>query len=263
MPLTKKTHKGKKMKKLILFLLLLLSTQACATNLDLRFIKKYDNIDPEFKPYITEFIQISDGKVNKDDFYGFTMGFREYDKNTSVVGTCHYIVNEVDINVEWWNSHHSPSERLELVFHEFGHCILKRGHANKPVTDGFTQWLERLGFKVGLFTEKGYLYDGCPASFMHPYTIGERCINKHFYYYIKELFYQEDTMNYVETRKEQEHFFYENRCREPEVINKTDKWTERDTRSLNSAKRTCLKTYKSCLKTFIKKEHLNYYAICE
>lgn len=239
--------------------MLLFCNTACSS-IDLRLIKKYDKVNEEFVPYMYEFIHLSEGEVTEEDFKYLTMGFRKYPDGSTTVGTCHYIVDEIDISIDWWNSYKTPSERLELVFHEFGHCILKRGHANKPVKGGFTQWLERLGFKIGLFTEKGYLYDGCPASFMHPYTIGDRCINKHFHYYIKEMFYREDSMNYVEERKIH---YQENRCRKPKVINYTDTWNKRDQDTLERAKVTCIERYKSCLKRFIKKEKYAYNAICE
>lgn len=250
------------MKKILLMITMLLSFTACATNLELRLVKKYENVHPEFVTYVDEFIQMSDGMITTKDFKYFTMGLRKYDDSSTVVGTCHYLVNEVDISVDWWNSYKTPSERLELVFHEFGHCILKRDHTQKPISSGFIQWLERLGFKLGLFTEKGYMYDGCPASFMHPYTVSDRCINKHFAFYIKELFHGDKAVNYVETRKH-DIGYSENRCAEPRVVNNTETWNKRDEDTLNRAKNTCLSRYKSCLKTFVKKEQLNYYAICE
>lgn len=248
------------MKKIIFIIAMLFLNTSCATGLDLRFVKKYEKIHPEFAPYVSEFVYMSNGKVDFDDFRYITMGFRDYEDGSNTVGTCHHIVDEIDISREWWNSYKTPSERLELVFHEFGHCILKRGHANKPKNKGFLTWLERLGFDVGIFDEKGYMYDGCPASFMHPYTIGDRCINKHFAYYIKELFYKDEAINYVETRKIH---YSENRCKKPEVINYTDNWNKRDQDTLERAKVTCIERYRSCLKTFIKKEPLTYNAICE
>jgi len=250
------------MKKLIFILLIMFSTTSCATNMELRLSKEYDGIHHEFQPYVEEFIMMSDGKVSQKDFQRFSMGFRKYDISDSTVGTCHYLVHEVDISIDWWNSDKSPSERLELVFHEFGHCILNRGHTEKPVHDGFVQWLERIGFKLGFFSEKGYLHDGCPASFMHPYTIGERCINKHFAYYIKELFHNTDAMNYVELRKQHNHYTH-NKCSKPMIVNKTNKWVQKDEDTLNRAKKKCVKEYKSCLKVFTKKNEGEYTALCE
>lgn len=259
------------MKKLILSIFMLFSLSSCATDLEIRLSKKYKNIHPEFQTYIYEFKQLSKGKVTDSDFYNFTMGFRKYKNGSSVAGTCHYGVNEVDINIEWWNGFYTPSERLELVFHELGHCILKRGHTVKPTHKGFLAWLERIGFKLGFFEDKGYIYDGCPASFMHPYTISNRCINKHFSYYINELFGNHEDSNFVISRSHTQKQHTENKyfkpkkpkCKKVNIINKTKTWNRRDKNTLLNSKRRCLQLHKTCLKTFIKKEELTYNAICE
>lgn len=253
------------MKKFLTLLILLLSLSSCATDLELRLVKKHKGIDPELQSYVEEFKLMSQGRVTDDDLKRFSMGFRDYSKGSSIAGTCHYGVNEVDISRKWWNSWQTPSERLELVFHELGHCILKRGHTVKPVHDGFLAWIERIGFKLGLFTEKGYIYDGCPASFMHPYTLYDRCINKHFNYYIEELFNRNEEGNFVISRS-YEHTYYKPKkpeCREPRIINKTNEWNERDIGTLNRSKSRCIELYNTCLKVFIKKEPLTYNAICE
>lgn len=227
-------------------------------------IKKYDGIHPEFQSYIEEFKYKSQGKVTDDDFVGLTMGFRKYPDDVNTVGTCHYMANEVDINVEWWNSwYRSYQERYELVFHELGHCVLYRGHTEIPTHTGFKAWLERLGFRLGIFTQKGYLEDGCPASFMHPYTLSERCINKHYHYYMNELFDNHKKENFVEARMSHNKYTNKDKCPEAKVINKTNEWTEQDVRSLKSAHRRCPEVYGTCLKTFIKNKTRSYYAICE
>ena len=162
------------MKKIIAILLVLVSLSACAT--EPRFSKKHKDIDPEFQVYIDDFITFSDGKVTKKDFKGFSMGFHTYKKNSTVVGTCYYHLNEVDISKKWWDSFYTSSwERFELVFHELGHCILKRGHTEDLKKDGFLGWLETLGFRLGIFTTKEGLTDGCPASIMHPEVLDSWC----------------------------------------------------------------------------------------
>lgn len=42
----------------------------------------------------------------------------------------------------------------------------------------------------------------------------------------------------------------------------SEDWTDRDIRAKKSAEITCKKKYNDCLKRFIKKEPLNYGAIC-
>lgn len=251
------------MKKMILILGLLVQT-ACASSTEVRMIKKYDSIHPEFQPYIQEFIYASQGAVRKSHFRNFTMGFRDYPDKDDTIGTCHYLANEVDIGIDWWNKSASQSQKIELVFHELGHCILKRGHTKKPTKEGFEYWMERLLFNLGIFSEKEYLPDGCPASFMHPYNLGDDCINKHFNYYINELFYRHDRQNYVQERKTQSvNSTYQESCKKPKVINKTNEWNKRDEATLNRAKTRCIENYNSCLKTFWKNTHNSYSALCE
>ena len=47
------------------------------------------------------------------------------------------------------------------------------------------------------------------------------------------------------------------------MINQSpEPWTDRDYANMHRAKKTCKKVYKQCLKKFIKREPLNYHAIC-
>lgn len=250
------------MKRLLICLLLILNI-ACASSIEVRMVKKYDTIESEFVPYVYEFIHASKGKVQKRHFKNFTMGFRDYNEDDNTIGTCHYLANEVDISRDWWNNTASPSQRLELAFHELGHCILKRGHTKKPTHSSFEAWLERVLFNLGIFDEKEYLQDGCPASFMHPYNLGDHCINKHFNYYINELFGRYEKHNYVESRSWHEPASHNNKCREPKIINKTNTWNKRDEDTLARAKVRCLDYYNSCLKTFWKNSSDSYTALCE
>lgn len=250
------------MKKLLLTLFIMFYSTSCAmSEVEIRMNKRYDGIHEEFKPYIQEFIYVSQGKIDEWDFRGFSMGFRDY-KGGSVVGTCHPTVYEVDISKSWWDNTTSHLERYELVFHELGHCVLNRGHTQKPTKDGFLAWLERLGFTLGIFQEKGRLPDGCPASFMHPYTLGEKCISKHFNYYLEELFNRQKD-NYVEIRNISRDPAAKRQCKTPRVINKTKTWNKRDQGTLDRAKKKCIREYNSCLKIFWKKTELSYSALCE
>lgn len=248
------------MKKLLL-LLMLISTSACAGSVEVRLLKNYDGIDAELKPYVQEFIYASEGTVTKRDFRGFSIGFRDYDGG-NIVGTCHPAAFEVDISRTWWKSEwHTQDERIELVFHELGHCILRRGHTKKPTRQDFAGWLERFGFAVGMFKEKVKLPDGCPSSFMHPYTISDTCVGKHFSYYINELF-KGKVKNYVEKTNIGRRPNHKLKCKRPTIINKTKTWVKRDEDTYRRAKKTCVKRYHGCLTKFYKKTQSSYAAIC-
>jgi len=74
------------------------------------------------------------------------------------------------INEDAWNDM-SEDEREPLLFHELGHCVLKRKHR-----------ADQMG-------------PGVPASLMNPYTIAGWTYEQYRKYYIQELFSQKDTLN--------------------------------------------------------------------
>lgn len=180
--------------KIILILLMLVNT-ACASNKKLedviRISPKYDGIHEEFKPYVQEFKYKSKGLISDFDLNGLTIGFRDYDKDSPTVGTCWPApwFREIDISRKWWNKHKSQFEREQLIFHELGHCILYRHHTQPTTKENFWGWLERTAFDLGIFKKSStHLSDGCPSSYMHKYTLSEKCITRHYKYYNKELF---------------------------------------------------------------------------
>jgi hypothetical protein len=122
-------------------------------------------IDEEFKPYYQEFQEV----------YGLypqisiTMMPEEYFKDPDnpkrlVVGHCHLEKKLIHISREYWDRA-SEVNRWELVFHELGHCFFRfRAHYDD------------------LFS------DNCPKSIMHSkIMITDRCFDKHFEHYYKEL----------------------------------------------------------------------------
>lgn len=178
------------MKKLFL-ILLLLCLSGCSLAQPMT-----KNIDPQFTPYLQEFAKISNGKYSFSDVVNkIHIEFHDYGNETyGVVGTCNYRVfskNLVWINKRWWNSgFNSYYNKLDVILHELGHCILYRAHTIKPRDEdkGFVKWLERWLFDLGIYTPKGYLSDGCPSSIMHPYAMWDSCLIRHYNYYADELF---------------------------------------------------------------------------
>jgi len=73
------------------------------------------------------------------------------------------------INEEAWNQM-SEDEREPLLYHELGHCVLKRKHRADQMSAGV------------------------PASLMNPYTIAGWTYDQYKTYYIQELFSQKDTL---------------------------------------------------------------------
>ena len=194
-------------------ILLIIFALSCATSEKNVYIsplpkKVIHHIDEEFQPYIEEFIYRSKGLVERRDFKYVTIRLVE-DIKGDTVGTClPWLFNRViEIEKKSWDRY-GQIDREQLMFHEFGHCILWREHTEPPEkTGGFVNWLENLMFKIGLWKKKGYMDDGCPVSYMHPRMIGSDCVEKHYEYYMEELFSHRD-VKVIEEKEELEWMFY-------------------------------------------------------
>jgi hypothetical protein len=88
-------------------------------------------IDPEFEPYVTRFVSLSQ-KTNRP-MNSANVGI-QFDDNmdSQTLGICSYGSMEIRINSKLWKKL-SPSSKEMLIFHELGHCILKRDHIEKSV----------------------------------------------------------------------------------------------------------------------------------
>lgn len=152
---------------------------------------EYPGIDPNFHLYINKFIEMSHGSVNKHDFLDIEIVFKEFPSDEQgIAGSCTPtpFFRKIEINKDWWENNLNYERREELMFHELGHCVLYRSHTEPTDGGGISGFFERLMFEIGLMNKKAYLEDGCPSSYMHPTTIGRYCINKHYKYYMLELF---------------------------------------------------------------------------
>ena len=163
------------------------STTSCA---EFSLNKKYKDINEEMKPYVDEFVFMSQGKVTQKDVEKLTTGFFEPPKDSTTVGVCNYLTYEISIKESFWrNAGHL--DRMEVMLHELGHCVKRRQHTS--VKDSF--WHDLL-FDLGFFKTQENLRDGCPSSIMHPYILGWYCFNKHYNYYIDELFLRTNKSEY-------------------------------------------------------------------
>jgi hypothetical protein len=153
---------------------------------EIRFEKKHKGIDSELMPYVQYFIEASKGKVTQNDLKDITIGFHDYPNDSLTVGTCHYIPNEIDISRKWWKHTYSTPNKLTLMFHELGHCVLKRGHVGD--SNFLIEVFEEFGIDMDEFKSDILLGDGCPKSIMYDKVLPEICMNTHFDTYMKELF---------------------------------------------------------------------------
>lgn len=179
--------KEKKMKKLTIITTILVILSIIIS------LMTYDNtpyVDNEFKPHVQNFVKKSKGKVLLKDVKNLSITFDKFDEDSEVIGYCLYIplYPKIVINQDWWYKNESKIAREALIFHEMGHCILYRGHAEETLNNELLAKFERMLFNMGILDKKEPLRDGCPASYMHPRLLSHYCMFKHYDYYMKELF---------------------------------------------------------------------------
>jgi len=128
------------MKLLILIVLISMFT-ACSS------IPK--NVSPELSPYVSRFLE----------YYRQSLDVKLSDQGNWYNRAKDHVRIKSD---DWYSM--SPVFREMLMFHEFGHSILRRKHWNH-----------------------GKLPDGCPYSMMF-WSIDENCYKANKKHYLKELF---------------------------------------------------------------------------
>ena len=247
------------MKKIINLITIFLLFYSCST---LRFARKHDGIDYRVKPYIDHFVKSSNGKMTYEDLEDVSIGFVDYtegERNAAVCWPLGYLT-EIDISRRWWFDMSSSLQKMELIYHELGHCVINRVHTKSKYGEDYVTRFENYLFELGILKELNDLKDGCPSSIMNPIVLDERCIIKHYNYYVDEFFNKTTYQEHIESKQ---YVFSTPSCTEkPTVFNNTDEWNERDQNTLERSKNTCIERYKSCLKIFVKRNFLSYQAIC-
>lgn len=119
------------------------------------------SVDPTFTPYVDKYLSLKGRKLDYDIAVGFAnMMPARNGLCRSWKGTPY---REVFIDRSYWQNQASESEKVQLVFHELGHCDLDRSH------------------KDGIIP--GILY---PVSIMNSYSFSIPTSLQH--YYFTELF---------------------------------------------------------------------------
>lgn len=123
-------------------------------------------VDPTLAPYLAKFESDIGASVA-----GINVQFADTEKVQpgtlgEVVGECTRWsdgTRTIQIDSTYWAAS-DESQRVELIYHELGHCALFMGH---------------------ITTFQG---NGCPTSIMYPYTFGDSiCYEQNTPYYFQEL----------------------------------------------------------------------------
>ena len=126
--------------------------------------KPNQQTNPEFYPYIQEFESYS--KLNTSQV---PISFANLEGNTA--GVCHYFrMGEgpirwgyIEIDEPNWKLM-SQNQKVNLIFHELGHCVLGRDHTPKNSVEA------------------------CPSSFMDDTILSNYCLELHYKDYLHEMF---------------------------------------------------------------------------
>lgn len=133
---------------IILISVLFLTNPSCA-------LKSVKGIDPKLKPYVQDFEMLHNKPVRVN------IGFEILPDE--IVGLCNHITNTIYIDTHYFE-YISYERKLILMYHELGHCVLKRGHV------------------------KTKFMDGCPTSLMYHEVLNDTCTKKYLDYYLMEIF---------------------------------------------------------------------------
>lgn len=123
------------------------------------------DVDPVFYPYLMKFKMFADQYGKNVPIKELTVKFS--DLGPRYCGMCtHSTTNNpklIEIDHMCWDDEDDLT-REELMFHEFGHCLMDKGHNDnlRP--------------------------DGTPVSIMYSYIIGSSLYSKYYKEYINELF---------------------------------------------------------------------------
>ena len=129
------------------------------------------DVDPEFQVFVDEFVEEAANRGIEIDFRdtGLSVQFSDFALH-DIGGFCRLSSHMIEINKEDWFAL-SPSRRSQLLFHELGHCELRRGHTNDKLTD--LSWISLM---------RGRPFDGIEENLPVPFFGFRRD------YYIDELF---------------------------------------------------------------------------
>lgn len=149
--------------------------------------------DPEIKVISDEYFRLS--AYNNMHFNNkVSIGFSKIDRS-NVIGTCTYQheFREIDLDKRFW-SNSTWFSKIALLYHEMTHCYCERGHdfdegevyPDVTLQEILGRFLSRI--PLSPLKPSGYLDDFCPKSVMHPIIMDDECFEKHYNYYVKEMF---------------------------------------------------------------------------
>lgn len=151
--------------------------------------RQFKTVDPELKPYLDSFYRLNYRYIDGSIMNHMTMGITSWPLKNGAVGTCTYYKlpdggREIEISYAYWKTM-TNEEKEQLVFHELAHCLCDLSHTHMRGAYKNAEKEERPE-DPALWSEKGYMEDGCPSSGMHPRVLSKDCYRAHREHYIEE-----------------------------------------------------------------------------
>lgn len=151
------------MKKLLIILSLFLAS--CAGTMK---PKKIYSVPAELQPYVDLFILEGEKRGFHMTVDNLIMQINASFSDTETLGTCEIFINPtIVIQSNFFYNWGTPINKEQVVFHEFGHCLLGRGHDDTHILYG-----------------SEYIF----KSIMNSYMFDEYYYGTYRDYYLDELF---------------------------------------------------------------------------
>jgi len=114
----------------VLLATLLLITAGCGTLNENRVEHRGYEVEIQLLPYVLEFEEECGKPINGNVYFADLELINKFSWGAGqVIGMCFpFFLGDVYIDKGWWDLEPDHFRKEELMFHEFGHCVLHRFH---------------------------------------------------------------------------------------------------------------------------------------
>lgn len=139
----------------------------------------FSGINEKVIPFYDKFLK----EIEIIDSFKLAIGFDKLDEGFS--GFCYSFSDgrkKIVLDSPYWEISSEIVKEM-LIAHELGHCLCNRDHTSFEDL----KWYSVTFYRIISEKINGFLYDGCPDSFMHYSEFSENCYLKHYHYYWQEM----------------------------------------------------------------------------
>ena len=123
--------------------------------------------DSVLTSYVDRFVE--DMNFHPDVMEEFSVNFRTMqvsaNDNRRIIGVCNRYTKHIGIDPTFfYDKNETEKRKTALIYHELAHCICYSGHQDTKMEDG------------------------CPTTIMHSSLASNKCLQRHWNHYKKELY---------------------------------------------------------------------------